>query len=70
MWQEFQEICAINAQSDKSNKSAVIVIISMRSLVLHQTAEVQEALWQYTLIFKKETIHFYLTGKNIKFLLF
>ena len=39
MWQELQEICAINAPSGKSNKTAVLVILSMQSLVLHQTSE-------------------------------
>ena len=47
MLQELQEICAINAPSGKSNKTAVLVIISMQSLVLHRTAEPQEALWHY-----------------------
>ena len=46
MWQELQENCAINAPNGKSSKIAVWVILSMRSLVLHRTAEPQEALWQ------------------------
>ena len=47
MWQELHEKCVINAPSCKSNKTAVLVILSMRSLVLHQTAEPQEALWHF-----------------------
>ena len=47
MWQELQENCAINAPSGKSSKTAVLVILSMRSLVLHRTAEPQEALWHF-----------------------
>ena len=39
MWQEIQEICAINAPKQLVKKTAVIVIISMWSLVLYQTAE-------------------------------
>ena len=45
MWQELQENCVIKAPNGKSSKTAVLVILSMRSLVLHQTAEPQEALW-------------------------
>ena len=33
---KLQEICAINGPSSKSNKTAVLVIISMQSLVLQQ----------------------------------
>ena len=47
MWQELQENCAINAPNGKSSKTAVLVILSMRSLVLHRTAEPQEALWHW-----------------------
>ena len=47
MWQELQENCAINAPNGKSSKTAVLVILSMRSLVLHRTAEPQEALWHF-----------------------
>ena len=42
-------ICAINAMKGYLKKIAVIVIISMQSLVLHWTAEPQEALWHYSL---------------------
>ena len=42
---EYQENCAINAPSGKSSKTAVLVILFMWSLVLHRTAEPQEALW-------------------------
>ena len=45
MWQELQENCAINAPSGKLNKTAVLVILSMWSLILQWTAEPQEALW-------------------------
>ena len=40
-----EEICAINASSGLSNKTDVIVIMSMWTLVLHQTAEPQVGLW-------------------------
>ena len=46
MWQELQENCVINVPNGKSSKTAVLVILPMRSLVLHRTAEPQEALWQ------------------------
>ena len=49
MWQELQENCAINAPNGRSSKTTVLVILSMRSLVLHRTAEPQEALWHNTL---------------------
>ena len=47
MWQELLENCAINAPNGRSSKTTFLVILSMRSLVLHRTAEPQEALWHY-----------------------
>ena len=55
MWQELQENCAINAPSSKSYKTAVLVILSMWSLVLHQTAEPKEALWHQQKKVKENT---------------
>ena len=41
----FSEICVINAPSGQLTEIAVLVIISIKPLVLHQTPESQEALW-------------------------
>ena len=41
----YRKNCVINAPNSKSSKTAVLVILLMWSLVLHWTAEPQEALW-------------------------
>ena len=48
---KLQENCAINAQAANHLKTAVIVTFLARSLALHRTAEPQEALWHYNIIY-------------------